>query len=189
MDTIVRCLPQAAPGSRPAAVGDKLVTQSFGTGTRGFAACDDPAVAVCLTPGTEIAFTDNISVLPYGLLGSDSRTISHRTAIFRQINKDNLAAHHDAVEFPDGADRVADDAVRRSDGNGTPASSLANERGRGSRARAGRICWLISARPCRLSALSGQPRDDLATLFVVVRSIRLLPQPMAASCNSRSRCD
>jgi hypothetical protein len=28
--------------------------------------------------------------------------INHKTAIFRQINKEKVAAHHDAVEFPDG---------------------------------------------------------------------------------------
>jgi hypothetical protein len=28
--------------------------------------------------------------------------IHYRTAIFRQINKDRSAAHHDALEFPDG---------------------------------------------------------------------------------------
>ena len=28
--------------------------------------------------------------------------IKHRTAIFRQINKEKLATHHDALEFPDG---------------------------------------------------------------------------------------
>ena len=27
---------------------------------------------------------------------------NHRTAIFRQINKDNPRTHHDALEFPDG---------------------------------------------------------------------------------------
>jgi len=30
------------------------------------------------------------------------RTINHQTAIFRQINKDKRAHHHDALEFPDG---------------------------------------------------------------------------------------
>jgi hypothetical protein len=30
------------------------------------------------------------------------RDINHATAIFRQINKDAAAAHHDALEFPDG---------------------------------------------------------------------------------------
>jgi hypothetical protein len=32
--------------SRPAKVGDKLTTRDFGTGTRGFAAGEDNAVAV-----------------------------------------------------------------------------------------------------------------------------------------------
>ena len=29
-------------------------------------------------------------------------TLSHATAIFRQVNKDEPRKHHDAVEFPDG---------------------------------------------------------------------------------------
>jgi hypothetical protein len=28
--------------------------------------------------------------------------INHKTAISRQINKEKMAAHHDALEFPDG---------------------------------------------------------------------------------------
>ena len=28
--------------------------------------------------------------------------MKHTTAIFRQINKEKMAAHHDALEFPDG---------------------------------------------------------------------------------------
>jgi hypothetical protein len=88
--------------SRPAKVGDKLVTRDFGTGTRGFAAATDPGMAVCLLPGTELAFTAQIACLPAGLLGWKTQTINHETAIFRQVNKDKLAAHHDALEFPDG---------------------------------------------------------------------------------------
>jgi hypothetical protein len=88
--------------SRPASVGDKLITHSFGTGTRGFAAVEDRELAVCLLPGTELAFADNIKILPYGLLRSETATTPHRTAIFRQINKDKPATHHDAIEFPDG---------------------------------------------------------------------------------------
>jgi hypothetical protein len=88
--------------SRPAKVGDKLVTRDFGTGTRGFAAADDPRLAVCVMPGTELAFAGEVACLPVGLLGWKTRTINHRTAIFRQVNKDKLAAHHDALEFPDG---------------------------------------------------------------------------------------
>ena len=43
--------------SRPAAVADRLVTTTFpNTITRGFAAVDDVHTAVCLRPGTELAF-------------------------------------------------------------------------------------------------------------------------------------
>jgi hypothetical protein len=88
--------------SRPAKVGDKLVTRDFGTGTRGFAAEDDLGLAVCVMPGTELAFSGEVTCLPTGLLGWKKKTISHQTAIFRQVNKDKSAAHHDALEFPDG---------------------------------------------------------------------------------------
>jgi hypothetical protein len=88
--------------SRPAKVGDKLVTRDFGTGTRGFAAADDPGLAVCVMPGTELAFAGEVACLSNGLLGWKTKTISHQTAIFRQVNKEKLAAHHDALEFPDG---------------------------------------------------------------------------------------
>jgi hypothetical protein len=83
-------------------VGDKLVTRDFGTGTRGFAASDDPGLAVCVMPGTELAFAGDIACLPAGLLGWKTRIVNHQTAIFRQVNKDKMAAHHDALEFPDG---------------------------------------------------------------------------------------
>ena len=88
--------------SRPAKVGDKLITRDFGTGTRGFAAADDPGLAVCVMPGTELAFAGEVACLPTGLLGWKTKIINHQTAIFRQINKAKLAAHHDALEFPDG---------------------------------------------------------------------------------------
>ena len=88
--------------SRPAKVGDKLVTRDFGTGTRGFSASDDPGMAVCILPGTELAFAGDVACLPAGLLGWKTKTINYQTAIFRQVNKDKMAAHHDALEFPDG---------------------------------------------------------------------------------------
>jgi hypothetical protein len=37
-----------------------------------------------------------------GLFPWRRRTINHATAIFRQVDKDKIAAHHDALEFPDG---------------------------------------------------------------------------------------
>jgi hypothetical protein len=87
--------------SRSAKVGDKLVTRDFGTGTRGFAASEDLGIAVCLLPGTELAFAGEVACLSPAPTGW-RRTINHQTAIFRQVNKEKLAAHHDALEFPDG---------------------------------------------------------------------------------------
>jgi hypothetical protein len=88
--------------SRPAKVGDKLTTHDFGTGTRGFAASEDVNIAVCIRPGTELSFADEVRCLPTGLIVWRGKTIAHKTAIFRQINKTRLTAHHDALEFPDG---------------------------------------------------------------------------------------
>ena len=48
--------------SRPAKVGDKLTTRDFGTCTRGFAAAEDAEVAVCVLPGTELAFSGAVTV-------------------------------------------------------------------------------------------------------------------------------
>ncbi|HEY2533589.1 MAG TPA: hypothetical protein VGJ20_37615 [Xanthobacteraceae bacterium] len=88
--------------SRPAKVGDKLTTRDFGTGTRGFAASEDARVAVCVLPGTELAFAAPVENVSASVLGWGRKKATHRTAIFRQINKDRAAAHHDALEFPDG---------------------------------------------------------------------------------------
>jgi hypothetical protein len=88
--------------SRPAKVGEKLITHDFGTGTRGFAASEDVNVAVCVLPGTELSFADEIRCLPTSLIAWRDKAIEHKTAIFRQINKDKVTVHHDALEFPDG---------------------------------------------------------------------------------------
>ncbi len=89
--------------SRPARVGDKLTTRDFGTGTRGFAAAEDAAVAVCVLPGTELAFSNAVTVTDYRfIVGLKVETLAHAMAIFRQVNKDETSKHHDALEFPDG---------------------------------------------------------------------------------------
>ncbi len=88
--------------SRAAKVGDKLTTRNFGTGTRGFAASEDAGTAVCVLPGTELAFSREVACTASGFLGLGARRMKHRTAIFRQINKDQPRVHHDALEFPDG---------------------------------------------------------------------------------------
>ena len=88
--------------SRPARVGEKLRTQHFNTGTTGFAAPEDASTAVCVLPGTELAFASAIRCRPRGLFAWKPVVINHTTAIFRQVNKDNPRTHHDALEFPDG---------------------------------------------------------------------------------------
>ena len=88
--------------SRPAKVGDKVTTHNFNTGTRGFSAPEDPGTAVCVLPGTELAFASQVRCGPSGLFGLKVSTLNHSTAIFRQVNKDEPRAHHDALEFPDG---------------------------------------------------------------------------------------
>jgi hypothetical protein len=89
--------------SRPAQVGDTLTTCDFGTGTRGFAASEDPAVAVCVLPGTELAFSKNVSTMQWGFLWSKEQVLRYTAAIFRQVNKGVLHTHHDGLEFPDGS--------------------------------------------------------------------------------------
>jgi len=88
--------------SRPAKIGDKLTTRDFGTGTRGFAASENASVAVCVLAGTELAFAREVKRWPIRLWPWQDHVIEHTTAIFRQINKEKMAAHHDALEFPDG---------------------------------------------------------------------------------------
>ena len=87
--------------TRPAKVGDKLVTCEFDrTLTRGFASPEDLDVAVCVLPGTEFSFSASLRrdrMWPWS-----RNVIAHKTAIFRQINLANPTAHHDALEFPDG---------------------------------------------------------------------------------------
>src|SRR5512133_3797566 len=81
--------------SRPAKVGDKLTTHKFNTGTTGFAAPEDTNMAVCVLPGTELAFATGVICQDPRLLGWKPQTINHTTAIFRQINKDVRYAHRD----------------------------------------------------------------------------------------------
>jgi hypothetical protein len=91
-------------GTRPAQIADKLVTTKFKNSiTRGFAAVGEPHVAVCLLPGTEIAFDENVECEPwFGISILPNKKIEQRLARFRQINMDNPVIHHDALEFPDG---------------------------------------------------------------------------------------
>jgi hypothetical protein len=88
-----------AVATRPAEVAETLVSTNFSTGTHGFASPDDPKVAVCLRPGTELAFENDVQ--------TDSmmfrKNIGVRLARFRQINLNQRYQHHDALELSNGA--------------------------------------------------------------------------------------
>jgi hypothetical protein len=88
--------------SRPAKVRDKLVATDFVKSiTGGFAAVGELDVAVCLLPGTELAFDENVqyerAFSPFG-----RACVDHKVARFRQVNMDDPHVHHDALEFPSG---------------------------------------------------------------------------------------
>ena len=88
--------------SRPARVGDKLVSTRFpNSGTSGFAAINEPGVAVCLLPGTEVAFREELKCEgPF--FGTGYQRLPYKVARFREINKNQPNVHHDALELPDG---------------------------------------------------------------------------------------
>jgi hypothetical protein len=58
--------------------------------TRGFAAIEEPTVAVCVLPGTEIAFEQDVqychSLLP-------NQKVAERLARFRRINKEQASGN------------------------------------------------------------------------------------------------
>jgi hypothetical protein len=87
--------------SRPAKVGDKLVTTRFKYSlTGGFCAIGEPNVAVCLKPGTELVFDREIAIP--GRPWLRSKNLGAKVARFRQVNVGCRAMHHDALELPDG---------------------------------------------------------------------------------------
>jgi hypothetical protein len=64
---------------------------------------EDSTTAVCILPGTELAFSEEVKcALVFGFSSWRTKTVNFRTAIFRQVNKDQPRVHHDALEFPDG---------------------------------------------------------------------------------------
>ena len=99
--------------SRPAKVSDKLVTTKLArSSARGFAAVGElgaklvihdtpPQVAVCLLPGTELAFDNEVQYdRVFSLLGN--ARVNHKVARFRQIELSDPHVQHDALEFPNG---------------------------------------------------------------------------------------
>ena len=90
-----------AVASRPAEVGETLITTTFrGTSTRGFASESEPEVAVCMLPGTELAFTKNVR---YDNRWIWTREINFRVGKFAVADQRVPDRHHDTIEFPDGS--------------------------------------------------------------------------------------
>ncbi len=88
--------------SRPAKVGDRLVSTKFANSiTRGFSAIGEPNVAVCVLPGTELVFDRDVEC-DHALGFFPNKKMRSRLARFRQINLDSPYEHHDALEFPNG---------------------------------------------------------------------------------------
>jgi hypothetical protein len=86
--------------SRPARLAEVLTTQSFNGGTRGFASPEDVNTAVCVMPGTELAFERDVAWdRPFSFL---RRKPTGKVVRFRQMNAHDPYVHHDAIEFPDG---------------------------------------------------------------------------------------
>ena len=88
--------------SRPAKIGDKLLTTQFwNTNTVGFSSIGERKVAVCLLPGTEIAFENDVEY-DHFLALFRNRKVGATVAQFRKIDPDREHVHHDALEFPNG---------------------------------------------------------------------------------------
>ncbi len=66
-------------------VGDKLTTRCFDIGTRGFAAPEGASIAVCLKPGTEISFAEEVKYVPLSLLAWRCKVIKHKRQSFVRL--------------------------------------------------------------------------------------------------------
>jgi hypothetical protein len=86
--------------TRPAQVGEKLVSTSFRrSSTSGFAAQGNREAAVCLLPGTELAFEDDVKFYYRWIW---AKSTGFRVARFCNVDANLPDRHHDALEFPDG---------------------------------------------------------------------------------------
>jgi hypothetical protein len=91
-----------AVATRSARIGETLISTRFAnTATHGFAGVDEPGVAVCLLPGTEVVFDKEVEY-SRGWFFFRRPQPAGRLARFRQINQKSPDAHHDALEFSNG---------------------------------------------------------------------------------------
>jgi hypothetical protein len=99
-----------AVASRPAKVGETLVSTRFITGgTVGFASPTELGVAVCLQPGTELAFETNVK---YRAAWFRSHPVSFNVAKFCKLAPKDAFQHHDVLAFPDGSTVLVNTLVR-----------------------------------------------------------------------------
>jgi hypothetical protein len=90
-----------AISSRSAKVGETLISTHFrGAATLGFASPAEEGVAVCLLPGTELAFEKNVR---YRGRWFRSHAANFNVAKFCKIAPEMPCQHHDALAFPDGS--------------------------------------------------------------------------------------
>ena len=97
--------------SRAANVGDKLTAHRFPRYTTGFAASEDIECAVCIQPGTELAFDADIKVKSWYGSSDEAKVYPVRVAKFIQLNKDVQFRHHDAIELVSGEQILLNDLV------------------------------------------------------------------------------
>ena len=96
--------------SRPAEVGECLVCTCFpGSSTFGFASPKELGVAVCLLPGTELAFEKNVR---YHRGWFRSLAVNFNVAKFCKLDPEAPQKHHDALAFPDGSTVLVNTLVR-----------------------------------------------------------------------------
>ena len=92
--------------SREANVGDKLaVTRFTGACSKGLADVSDikdnvATTAVCLMPGTEVAFDNDVEI--NDIYGQTTTIPNSRVAKFIEVDPDKPHTYHDTFEFLDG---------------------------------------------------------------------------------------
>ena len=100
-----------AIASRPARVGEALVSTHFrGSATLGFASPAEKGVAVCLLPGTELAFETNVR---YRAGWFKTRIVNFNVVKFCKIAPEVRCQHHDALAFRDGSTVLVNSLVQR----------------------------------------------------------------------------
>jgi hypothetical protein len=87
---------------RAAVKEETLVSGIISRHTNGFVGVNDSSTAVCLLPGTELAFEKPVRALGPLFRLSATPAGSQTVATFVQVNKDQPSVHHDALQFVDG---------------------------------------------------------------------------------------